>query len=293
MKILRYWFACTFALLAGEAAAQTESRPPLIYTMTVKSETVDSSSLGLVAGLIGEGYRKAHEQFLAAITDATTNDTLGILRPLACFDGECRRIRAESTAATSEGLAALLAAEPTRSARLAHITVIFDGRFFQVPASLYDAKLDASGNAVLEHPTHATYIRTYSRSQHADDISSGRNELPFDGKLGSRDARLHFWMGGSSPRLLQELPLAFELIAALWHARLSPASSGELSATMAARETLPRVRDLIGQDRSCKALHGNFPVVKDLGEYLWLAVPGDASKVADTLFIEPRCGFDF
>jgi hypothetical protein len=34
-------------------------------------------------------------------------------------------------------------------------------------------------------------------------------------------------------------------------------------------------------------------VVKDLGDYLWLAVPGDASKVGHSFMIEPRCGFDY
>ncbi len=282
-----------FASLVARAAVPPDL-PPLIYTLTVKSETVDSGiSKGLVPYLVGKAYSNAHELFLTALKQASGSDAQGFLRPLACLEGSCRRVIELPATSPPGALTALLTAEPTRTARVANITIIFDGRFFQTPINFHEAKLDASGKVVLEKPTTVTYIRTYSRSLHADDISNHRIDAPFDGKPGSREAQLHFWLAGSDPRLLQELRRSFEMSAALLDARLSPTQSGELAAALANKKNLPRVRDVTGKDANCKVLHPTQPVVKDLGDYLWLAVLGDASKVGNSFFIEPRCGFDY
>jgi hypothetical protein len=242
---------------------------------------------------VGKAYVKAHEQFLDALKQSSDTNSPGILHPLACLSGACRQLIEQPPKAKPDWLAARLALEPTHRARVAAIQIIFDGRFFQVPLKLSDARLDESGKVVLENPLQTTYIRTYSRSQHAEDIRTHRIDTPFDGKPGSRDAHMHFWLGGADPRLPRELALSFELIAALLEARLSPEHSGEISTALANKKSLPRVVDLTGKDPSCKVLHGAFPVVKNLGDYLWLGVPGDASKVGNSMFIEPRCGFDY
>jgi len=293
MKTLPLLAAVLLAPLCAHAAEPASSLAPLIYTIDLRSETVSSGSLGLVTSLVGQAYVKAHEQFLDALKQTTGGGSPDILRPLACLSGTCRPLIEQPAKSPPDWLASRLAEQPTHRAKVANIKVIFDGRFFQVPVKFGDARLDASGKVVLENVLQMTYIRTYSRSQHAQDIRAHRIDTPFDGKPGSRDAHMHFWLGGSDPRLPRELALSFELIGALLEARLSPEHSGEISAALANKKSLPRVRDLTSQDPTCKVLHGAFPVVRDLGDYLWLGVPGDASKVGNSLFIEPRCGFDY
>jgi hypothetical protein len=278
---------------AAPTAEPADSLPPLIYTVTLKSEAVDSGSLGLLPALISKAYLKTHDQFLDALKQNSANDPQGLLHPLACVGGVCRRLMEQPAGAGADWLTMQLASEPTHTARMANITIIFDGRFFQVPINFHDVKLNALNQPVMENPTTVTYIRTYSRSQHAEEVRTQRIDTPFDGKIGSREAHLHFWLGGSNPHLMQDLRKAFELEAALWEARLSPQQADELSAALANKKNLPRMRDVTGKDPNCKLLHPAFPVVKDLGDYLWLSVPGDASKVGNSFFIEPRCGFDY
>jgi len=281
-------------LIAAQRANAAEESPPLVYSVNLRSEAVNAGAMaGLVPNLIGKTYQKAHEQFLDALKQTSGNESPGTLRPLACAEGPCRRLIEQPAKADPGWLPALLSSESTHRARVATINIIFDGRFFQVPVTFIDARLDDSGKVVMENPMQISYIRTYSRSLHAEDIRTQRNDVPFEGKIGSREAQWHFWLGGSAPRLPAELNHSFELIAALLTARLSAGEGAQISSALANKKALPRVRDITGKDPACKVLHGAFPVVKDLGEYLWIAVPGDASKVGNSMFIEPRCGFDY
>lgn len=294
MKTAGLLIALVVIPAAAQCANAAEESPPLVYSINLRSETVTTGAIsGLVPNLIGKAYQKAHEQFLQALKQTSGNESPGVLRPLACAGGPCRRLVEQPANADPGWLAALLSSESTHRARVATINIIFDGRFFQVPVSISEARLDDSGKVVMENPMQISYIRTYSRSQHAEDIRTQRNDAPFDGKIGSREAQWHFWLGGAEPRLPAELNHSFELIAALLAARLSPGEGGQISSALANKKTLPRVRDITGKDPACKVLHGNFPVVRDLGEYLWIAVLGDASKVGNSMFIEPRCGFDY
>jgi len=254
-----------------------------------------------VPGLVGEAYRKSHEKFLAALRSRTDagSQRQNLLYPFAClgFDpsvDECRRIIEEKDGISGEELLAFLHAEATHSARVVELRVIFDGRFFQVPVWLYDVQLTDADTLVRSHELNATYITTYSRKLHQADIATGRNETPFQGKIGSKEARMHFWHGGSSPRLASELEKSVQLLADLWAAKLAPEATGVLAGDHSGRGSLPRVRDVVAKDSTpCKTLHGNYLVAKDLGDYLWLTFPGKQKNLWNTFFVEPRCGFDY
>jgi hypothetical protein len=287
-----------FASTAAPGAGNDE-RPALLYSLNVKSETVDSSSLGLVVGLVSEAYRKSHEKFLAALQSTTQSGTENLLQPFACLGvtevtPTCRHIVESKEGLADETLTALLGAQTTRAARVAEVTVIFDGRFFQVPVRLYEAKLNDAGEIMRSQELRATYIRTYSRTLHREDIETNRNESPFDGKFGSKEARMHFWLGGSHPRLTQELQTAVDLLAQLWGASQAPGASGALIGDYTQSNLLPRVKDLAAKEtKQCKTLHGNFLVVRELEDHLWLIMPSRDQESKRVFFIEPRCGFDY
>ncbi|MGC3982614.1 MAG: hypothetical protein QM808_15300 [Steroidobacteraceae bacterium] len=295
---------CLIGLL-GTSFAQGEpvlaQSAPLLYTVRTGSETVDSWSAGIVAGLIGEAYRKSHEKFLAALRSSTGDGSKqkNLLSPFACLKldssaEECRRMLEEKDGISDQKLIALLGNEPTRSARVVELGIIFDGRFFQVPTRLYDVRLTDQGGLLRDHELVATYITTYSRKLHQEDIATGRNDTPFEGKIGSREAQAHFWHGGSSPRLVSELDKAVQLLADLWAATLSPVAAGVFAGDHSDRTSLPQVRDVVARNsQPCKTLHGNFLVAKDLGDYLWLTFPGKQKNLLNNFFVEPRCGFDY
>lgn len=290
-------------LLTSHAHGEPTLAPeaPLLYTISTDSETVNSWSLGMVTGLIGEGYRKSHEKFLAALRSTTTDGSRqqSLLTPFACmgFDPsaeECRRLMEMKNGISDQQLIDLLRTEPTRSARVVELRIIFDGRFFQVPTQLYDVQL-TDGDALLRsHEVEAAYITTYSRKLHQEDIATRRNDTPFEGKIGSKEARMHFWHGGTSPRLSSELDKSVQFLANLWAATLSPEAAGVFAGDHSGRASLPRVRDVVAKEPApCKTLHGNFLVAKDLGDYLWLTFPGKQKDLWNNFFIEPRCGFDY
>ena len=144
-------YLCSIGLLLsshaqGEGALATTA--PLLYSVTTDSETVNSWSLGIVTGFVGEAYRKSHEAFLATLRSNTDGGSRQqrLLKPFAClgFDTsaeECRRLIEVNDGMSDRALTALLRSEPTRSARVVELRIIFDGRFFQVPTRLYDIQL--------------------------------------------------------------------------------------------------------------------------------------------------------
>jgi hypothetical protein len=287
-----------FASTAAPGEGNDE-RPALLYSLNVKSETVDYGSLGLVVRLVGEAYRKSHERFLAALQSTTQSGAENLLHPFACLNAAevtapCRHMVESKEGLADEKLAALLGAQTTRAARVAEVSVIFDGRFFQVPVRLYEAKLNDAGEIIRSQELRATYIRTYSIMQHREDIETNRNESPFQGKFGSKEARMHFWLGGSRPRLTQELQLAVDLLAQLWGASQAPGASGALIGDYSQSNLLPQVKDLAAKEtKQCKTLHGNFLVVRELQDHLWLIMPSKDQTSKRVFFIEPRCGFDY
>lgn len=296
---------CSIGLLVAPFA---QSEPtlspsaPLLYSVSADSETVDSWSLGgLTAGLIGEAYRKSHESSLATLRSSIDDGSKqqDLLIPFACLGidsstDKCRPLIVVKKSISDQELIVLLQKEPTRSARVVDLRIIFDGRFFQVPTGMYDVKLTDGGALLRNHELNANYITTYSRKLHQEDIAAGRNETPFDGKVGSKKARAHFWHGGSLPRLSLELNKSVQSLADLWAATMSPEAVGVFAGDHSGRASLPRVRDLVAGDSvPCKTLHGKFLVAKDLGDYLWLVFPGKQKDLMNQFFIEPRCGFDY
>jgi hypothetical protein len=301
--------ACAIGFALAQVGAQSTAIEPdrtqlaqsFIYALEVKSETVDSSSLGLVAGFIGESYRKSHEKFLAALK-AAANDGEGarsLFQPLACAGvaqpgNTCRTLVEARDGLADDKLKVLLRREPTRSAPIANITIIFDGRFFQTPTNLYEARLTENDDVVISRAISVTYITTYSRKLHQEDIAANRHDSPFDGKLGSKEARMHYWLGGTNPRLLAELQRSVALTADLWSATLASGAQGVLAGDDSARRSLPLLKDLDGNDTTkCKTLHGSMLVAKDLGDYVWLVFTKNVEKAPNQFFIEPRCGFDY
>ena len=292
-RSLGFGLVCLAIASSGFCApTPTESLPPLIYTLTVKSETVDSWSGGLVTDAVGALYRNSHKQFLTALEAATAerNAAESYLRPLACAGAECRRVIQESNTTSADWLKGRLATEPTRAALVANITIIFDGRFFQVPTTLSAVRLTERDEVVVDQTLGVTYIKTYSVSQHAEDIATGRNDTPFDGLPGHKRARAHYWLGGARPRLIEELNRSIEMIAEMWQARTSPESAAQISAAVADRASLPTARDVIGKaSATCKTFHPEFRVLKNLGGYFWLLAP----YAQQYFFIVPQCGFDY
>lgn len=301
VKDLFCWTGLLFMCSAHSESAEISISSPLVYTVATDSETVNSWSLGIVPGLIGEAYRKSHEKFLAALR-SNTNDGAkpkGLLQPFACLGldpsvGECRRMIEEKDGISDQELTVLLKNESTHSSRVVELKIIFDGRFFQIPTHLYDVRLTEQGDLVRSHELLATYITTYSRKLHEEDIRTGRNDTPFAGKVGSKEAQMHFWLAGSEPRLVTELDNSVRLLAELWSATQSPEAVGVLVGDQSNRASLRRVRDVVKNDVTpCKTLHGDFFVVRDLGEYFWLALPYKNKNLWNNFFIEPRCGFDY
>jgi hypothetical protein len=257
--------------------------------------------LGIVTGLIGEAYRKSHEKFLSTLRSSTSDRSRqeNLLNPFACLEldssaGACRRMIEKKAGISDQELIALLRTEPMRAARVVELRIIFDGRFFQVPTRLYDVHLTDQDRLLRKHELVATYVTTYSRKLHQEDIATGRNDVPFEGKIGSKAAQMHFWHGGSSPRLASELDKSVRFLADLWGATLSPQAAGVLAGDHSDRASMLRVRDVVAKDSTpCKTLHGNFLVAKDLGDYLWLTFPGKQRNLWNNFFVEPRCGFDY
>lgn len=292
------------ALFASFAMCETTfpASSPLLYTVSTDSETVKNSwSLGIVTGLISDAYRQSHENFLAALRRDTGEGSRQqeLLRPFACLGSHkglasCRGTVEEKDGISDQELIAFLRNEPTRSARVVQLQVIFDGRFFQVPTKLYDIQLGDQDALLRSHELAATYITTYSRRLHEEDIKTGRNDTPFQGKVGSKEARMHFWFGGSSPRLASELDKSVQALADLWGATLDPGAAGVLAGDHSDRASLQSVRNVVARDPiPCKTLHGNYLVAKDLGDYLWLTFPGKQRYLWSTFYVEPRCGFDY
>jgi hypothetical protein len=300
------------ALNVGAATAETppnapmaidQTLTPIVYTLTTDSDSNDSWSLGLVAGLIGEAYRKSHEQFLSALRKTTEGDAASLLRPLACMGitnpaAACRRlIRLEPTdpkVAPSSELAEVLRGLPVHAAIVVDMQIFFDGRFFQVLATEHTAELASDGSVAPGPDVIVNYMNTYSRKMHQQDIDSHRNDSPLAGKLGSKEARMHFWFGGSSPRIMSEMDSSVSLIAQFYGATLLKNGPGALSVENLHRELLPLVRDLLGPDKSkCNYMHGQLLVVREVGDYLWLASGPKFKALLNRFFIEPRCGFDY
>jgi hypothetical protein len=293
------------ALSAGadgqDTAAPIESQPVLIFTLAVDSETVGTwnASLvtALVTGVVGEARRSAHAKFLSSLEAVSDNDgqALEFMRPLVCLDSVCRQPVRLPAPLSQEALIAELRKSPGQAARVVEMKVIFDGRFFQVPTVLYEASLDPEGRILRSRTTGGTYITTYSKSLHAQEMREHVIDEQFSGKPGSKAARVHYWLGGSDPRLQRELAQSIRMIAALWSTRMSSDAPATLSDDPAQRAGLPLVKQVVAHDKPvCKTLHGAFPVVKDLGDHFWLALPGSAGKkLPHAFFIERRCGYDY
>jgi len=293
--------ACLLVAPCGFGRSEIAADAPLYYSVTTQSETAETWQLGAAAGLIAESYRLAHEKFLAALQTITGDGAhqAALIEPFACLGRElptapCHRIVELQTGTSDKELLARLNAEPARSARVVEMKIIFDGRFFQVPARMYDVRVDDGGALSRYHEVTATYITTYSIKLHQEDIATHRNDAPFDGTFGSKEARMHFWSGGQSPRLPMELDRSVNSIATLWAATMASDANGVLAGDYRNRDSLIRVRDLVAKDSTvCKTLHPNFLVVRDLGDQLWLTIPGGKKSLWNNFLIEPRCGFDY
>ena len=285
-------------------AALTERPQLLIYTLTTDSETVNPLVPGLIAEafakLTVEAYRKSHEKFLSVLQSISSDGTerTSLLRPLACIgiatpNDNCRRIAEAKDGVAQNKLMPFLQGEPTRSAQVAEIKIIFDGRFFQVPTKLYEVRLNDKNEVVVTHNIIVTYITTYSRKQHQEDIATHRNDTPFAGSIGSKEARMHYWFGGTNSRIMAELDRSIAQIADLRAATLSPDAIGVFAGDDSVRHSLPRVENIVAKDsEKCKTMHPKLLVAKDRGDYLWL-VFGANLRNANQFFVEPRCGFDY
>lgn len=294
--------------LAADVAVDP-SLAPLYYTLNAKSEAVDGSAgLGLAVGLVSDAYKRAHEQFLSALQAQTAaGSTPPLLQRLACIDvpnpGKgCRRLvpldvkpdAKRDTGPDAAAMAPVLGAEPSRSALVLTVTVIFDGRFFQMPTHLNVWHLNEQGVPSMSRDLGVSYISTYSKSQHEADIASKRNDTPFAGKIGTKEARAHYWLGGSQPRLPAELDKSAGLITTLYSAALAPDATGILAGDDSGRKSFPTVKSVVASEKAkCSTLHGDFRVVKDQGDVLWLVFPSDAKAVRNVFYIEPRCSFDY
>jgi hypothetical protein len=283
--------------------ASTAQPPILIYTLTTASEIAISPvpTFGLLGAafidLIGAGYAKSHEKFLTTLRSIASDgsEKSSLLRPLACVsvaqpEEACRRIIEAKEGLAKNKLVALLQAEPSRSARIAEMKIVFDGRMFQVPTKLYEVRLNDKDEVVTGHHIIANYLNTYSRKQHQDDIAAHKSD--FTGSIGSKAARMDYWFGGDNPRILTELDRAVDQMSQVWAATLSPEGIGVFAGDDSARRPLPQVTDVVGPDSACHTMHPKLRVARDAGDYLWLVFLSNI-RDANEFLIEPRCGFDY
>jgi hypothetical protein len=283
--------------------ASAERPQLLIYTLTTASEIATSPVTtfgplgGAIIDLIGAGYAKSHEKFLTALRSMANDGSQksSLLYPLACVsiappEGSCRRIFEAKEGVAKNKLLPLLQAEPSRSARIAEMKIVFDGRFFQVPTKLYEVRLNDKDEVVTGRHIIANYLTTYSRKQHQDDIAAHKSN--FTGSIGSKEARMDCWFGGENPRIMTELDRSIDQISKVWAATLSPAATGIFAGDDSVRHSLPQVADVVAPDPACHTMHPKFRVARDAGDYLWL-VFGSNIRDANEFLLEPRCGFDY
>jgi hypothetical protein len=240
--------------------------------MGLGSEVASLDSLGIAPGPSGDADRKAT-----------------LLHSIACMGGECRRIVDPPLAWDNDWLTRLLAQEPTQAGRLAYIVIHFDGYYFDVVADFMEVKLDGAGWPVNGTRTSVIYNGVCPRSKRAEDISALRSEMPeMSGVPNSYQSKMLEWSGCTNERLLQALGQSFARIASFWQAHLTPGSG--LTEKLANRHKLPLVRDVVAKDPApCKMVYGDYMVVKDLGDYLWLAFPDDKIQGVNNIFMVPRC----
>ena len=188
--------------------------------------------------------------------DANRNASL--LQPLACAGGECRRMIEAPQTTDPDWLSKLLAVEPTHAARVAFLRLSGEPNIVSVVGRLYDSRLNES-DKVVQKQMFVIYNGT--------------------------------WRGdGSKARMERELGLAFERVAEFWNQSLAPKSGDVITGKLYSPETLPRVRDVVAKDAvPCKSQYVDYPVVKDLGDYLWLAFPPEKMKPSNSLIIQTRC----
>jgi hypothetical protein len=229
MNPSRLLAASMLATFSAAAVELEEAQPPLLHVVTFGSEeaTVDSDHLA------------------------------GLLRPLACVDGKCRRIVDPSPMYDDQWLSRRLAAEPSLSARLAKLHVTFENGYLSIVAILFEAKLDATGRVDYESATNVIL---------SDHCAGEDCRLPMLGR-------------------------GIERIAAFWRARLTPESAGEITAKFGNVKNLPLVRDVLAKGPgSCESQYGDYPVVKDLGDHFWLAFPDRKNQGNENVVMVPRCG---
>jgi hypothetical protein len=273
MKTVRLFTALMLASFMAHAAEPAEPLPPLFYVIGLGSEVASLYSLGLTPGPAGDADRKAT-----------------LLHSIACMGGECRRIVDPPLAWDNDWLTRLLAQEPTQAGRLAFIRVSFDGYYFDVGADLMEVKLDGAGRRVNGTMLSVIYNGVCPRPQRAEEIAALRSEMPeMSGVPNSYQSKMLEWSGCTNERLLQALGQSFARIAAFWQAHLTPGSG--VIEKLANRHKLPLVRDVVAKDAvPCKTDYGDYMVVKDLGDYFWLAFPDDKIQGVNNILMVPRCG---
>jgi hypothetical protein len=292
------WLSVALSVIAcAEEPPQTGAPPaPLfIYTFQTDSEPLGGEGLGLVVGIVNEAIRAAHKRFLTALESATSAEGApDFMMPLLCPAAPCGPMVRAKSPLTDKVLIAALRADPSQAARVVEMRVIFDGRFLQVAANMYDASIGTGGKVAREHLIAGTYVTTYSKTLHEQDMRELAIDAPFSGKLGSKHARTHYWLAGSDPRLLREIKQSGELLAALRTARTSPDAPPALN-DPSLRLHIPTLQKVVAVDSpSCKAMFVTYPVIKDLGEHLWLALPGSAGRnYPMTFYIARRCHYDY
>jgi hypothetical protein len=273
MKSLRLLIAllAPFAAQAAEPEP-ADSLPPLFYVIALSSEVVTLDSLGLTPGVIGDANRKST-----------------LLHPIACMSGECRRIVDPPGSNDRNWLRALLAQEPTQAGRLAYMYVTFDGYYFSVVADFSEMRLDGSGRPKYGPKSVVIYSDICPRAEYADGMPGRRRDQPqMSGVPHSYQAQMLEWSGCTNERLLKVLGQSFERIAGFWQAWLTSAS--EISAKLANQDKLPLAFDVVAKDAvACKPWQGDYRVVKDLGDHLWLAFPDNKTQPNTYINMVPRC----
>jgi len=272
MKTLRLGLALMLAPFAAHSA-EPEPLPPLFYVINLHSEVATLYSLGLSPGPSGDANRKAR-----------------LLHSIACMGGECRRIVDPPVSWGNDWLAGLLAQEPTQAGRVAYIRVSFDGYYFDIVADYMEVKLDAGGRPVYGTKTNVIYNGICPRSERARDTAGLRSEMPAMSGVPYRyQSKMIEWSGCTDKRLLQELIGSFSRIAAFWQAHRTPGSG--VIEKLANRHKLPTVSEVVAQDAvPCNTQYGGYPVVNDVGDYLWLAFPDDKIQGVNNVLMVPRCG---
>ena len=277
MRFLRLFAALMLAPFAAQAAEPADSKPPLFYVIALSSEVVSLDSLGLTPGVTGDANRKST-----------------LLHPIACIGGECRRIVDPPLAHDRNWHRAVLAQEPTQAGRLAFMLVSFDGYYLSVSTHIMEMWLDGSGRPRYGTKTMVQYAGECTLSQPAEGPPpEQRPDSPTSSRMRNYQLEMLQWSGCTNERFLKALGLSFERIAAFWEERLAPESGSVLAEKLANWQKLPLVRDVIGKDAAdCRPAYGDYHLVKDLGEYLWLAFPEARIQGPNSVFIAQRCAVD-